>query len=56
MIKIPLCDLSEYEQEKITIPPRAYHTAVADGTKIIIFGGLNTTVLNDCIIYNTATK
>lgn len=29
---------------------------MADGTKIIIFGGLNTSVLNDCKIYNTATQ
>ena len=28
---------------------------MADGNKILIFGGLNTTVLNDSYIYNTAT-
>lgn len=39
----------------MNIPARAYHSSVADGNKIIIFGGLNTTVLNDCKIYNTAT-
>lgn len=47
--------MSIFEQQKANIPARAYHTSVADGNKIIIFGGLNTMVLNDCIIYNTAT-
>lgn len=41
--------------EKVDIPQRAYHTSVADGNKILIFGGLNTCVLNDSHIYNTAT-
>lgn len=56
LIKVPLVDLSSFEIEKVNIPPRAYHTSVAYGDKIIIFGGLNTSVLNDCVIYNTATE
>lgn len=42
--------------EKVDIPPRAYHNSVANGDKILIFGGMNTSVLNDSHIYNTATN
>lgn len=55
MIKISLHNLGECKPLKVDIEARAFHNSVTDGNNIIIFGGLNTSVLDDCLVYNTAT-
>ena len=57
MYRVSLQDLSDIEMMKTPqhLKPRAFHSSVSDGNKIIIFGGINTSVLDDCLVYNTAS-